>query len=167
MNPVWFGDSYDIVKRFFVAQLNLVGYKVYVDPMFTGKWDGLAVKFFEFLGAANVDSFEAGCEKSALLLDPDIGVGKSKSNRHVTIFDILERLQDHEVVFVFDQSFSRGLNPTKQMQENLGLLSDLGAFGFIYDSHAKFLFSTRTAAERQMIKNFFLAVGLPETRFVM
>ena len=166
MNPSWFGDSYDIVKRFFVAQLNIAGYKVYVDPMFTGKWDGMADKFFKLLGAASMETFEAGCEKSALLLDPDTGVGKSRSHRHVTISDIVERLQDYEVVFAFDQSFSRDRNPTEQMQEKLSLLSDLGAFGFFYDSHARFLFSTRTAADRQSVINIFLAVGLPKIRLV-
>ena len=34
----WFGDSYDIVKRFFVEVLSGLGYAVYVDPMPTGDW---------------------------------------------------------------------------------------------------------------------------------
>jgi len=126
----------------------------------------MADKFFELIGAESVDLFEADREKSALLLDPDTGVGKSRSHRHVIVSDIVERLQDYEVVFVFDQSFSRSQNSTEQMQEKLSLLSDLGAFGFFYDSHARFLFSTRTATDRQMVKNIFLAVGLPESRLV-
>ena len=36
MNPKFFGDSYDLVKRFLCAELHVVGYCVTVDPMFTG-----------------------------------------------------------------------------------------------------------------------------------
>jgi len=31
MKSDWFGDSYDIVKRFFVAELRALGYTVYLD----------------------------------------------------------------------------------------------------------------------------------------
>ncbi len=51
MNPEWFGDSFDIVKRFFVENLNKIGYHVVVDPMFTGEWNGLEHKFYKFIEA--------------------------------------------------------------------------------------------------------------------
>ena len=35
MNPRLFGDSFDIVKRFFIKILKDAGYEVYVEPMFT------------------------------------------------------------------------------------------------------------------------------------
>ncbi len=46
MNPQWFGDSFDIVKRFFVENLNEIGYHVVVDPMLTGEWNGPEHKFY-------------------------------------------------------------------------------------------------------------------------
>lgn len=36
MNRKFFGDSYDIVKRFFCVELAALGYSVEVEPMFTG-----------------------------------------------------------------------------------------------------------------------------------
>jgi len=38
MNRKWLGDSFDIVKRFFLENLRTLGYHVVVDPMFTGEW---------------------------------------------------------------------------------------------------------------------------------
>ena len=52
MNPQWFGDSYDIVKRYFIENLKAIGYHVVVDPMLTGGWNGLEENFYHFLGAS-------------------------------------------------------------------------------------------------------------------
>ena len=54
MNAKWFGDSFDIVKKFFLRHLREDGYVVYVDPMFTGRWQGLERRFYQFLGAEHV-----------------------------------------------------------------------------------------------------------------
>ena len=108
MNPKWVGDSYDIVKRFFAEQLNEIGYRVVVDPMLTGKWDGLEDQFYKFL---NVNpSSEKSDGKSALLLDPDTGVGRKRTKKHITIEDIADQLLQYEIVFAFDQSFSSRLS---------------------------------------------------------
>lgn len=40
MRPEFFGDSYDIVKRFFCETLRSLGDTVYIDPLFTGDWSG-------------------------------------------------------------------------------------------------------------------------------
>lgn len=78
MNPQWFGDSFDIVKRFFVENLNEIGYRVVVDPMLTGEWNGLEHKFYKFLKAYPLN--EKNNTKSALLLDPDTGLVERKQN---------------------------------------------------------------------------------------
>ena len=39
MNPKWFGDTYDIVKRFFAISLHDLDYQNYIDPMLTEEWD--------------------------------------------------------------------------------------------------------------------------------
>ena len=49
MNPSFIGDSYDLVKRFFCFELRALGYKVVVDPMFTGEWKGRECDFFSLL----------------------------------------------------------------------------------------------------------------------
>jgi hypothetical protein len=38
VNREWFGDSYDIVNRFFINALHSLDYSAYVDPMPTGDW---------------------------------------------------------------------------------------------------------------------------------
>ena len=68
MNPKWFGDSYDIVKRFFSTSLQNLGYDVYIDPMFTGEWEEDEEKLYRFLRMRPVAEYEEG--ESALFLDP-------------------------------------------------------------------------------------------------
>lgn len=51
MNPKWFGDSFDIVKRYFVGVLKDAGFNVYVDPMFTGDGQVIENEFHAFVGA--------------------------------------------------------------------------------------------------------------------
>ena len=130
MNPQWFGDSYDIVKRYFIENLKAIGYHVVVDPMLTGGWNGLEENFYHFLGTSPLG--EASSKKLALLIDPDTGIGKKRTKQHVTIAIIATHLQNHEVVFSFDQSFSRAGSTTEKMKEKLGWLEETGNVGFYY-----------------------------------
>lgn len=164
LNPQWFGDSFDIVKRFFVENLNAIGYQVLVDPMFTGEWDGLEHDFYHFLKAYPLT--EKSSSKSALLLDPDIGVGRKKSKQHVTIKYIADQLSRHDVVFSFDQSFSRGGNHTDKIKEKLTLLQETGNHGFYYDSHARFLFAAESIDTLKEIEHQLIASGLPASRLL-
>ena len=166
MNPKWFGDSYDIVKKFFVDTLKDIGYKAYVDPMFTGSWDGKEQQFIKFIGAKLIDDFEIIDHKSALLIDPDTGIGEKATSKHVTIYSIRRKLEKYEIVFSFDQSFSYGRSSEEQMQEKLSALTELGGVGFYYDSHARFLFAFSNLIALNAIKDRLLQIGLPSTRFV-
>lgn len=163
MNPQWFGDSYDIVKRFFCEQLASLGYAMYVDPMLTGDWNGVEADFYRFLGVRHEQERQQPLERSALLIDPDTGISKP-SRRHVTLARILQLLETYEVVFVFDQSFSRNGKAEEQIQTKLSELQSLGAYGFYYDSHAKFLFASRDEEQIQAIQEHLLACGIPRTR---
>lgn len=131
MNPDWFGDSFDIVKRFFVSVLRCAGYSVYVD-----------------------------------LLDPDTGIGKKPSAQHITIETIAQNLAHHDVVFSFDQSFSRTRTPLEQMKEKLEALAIYGVHGFYYDSHARFLFAAKSRDAIEEVRKALLAAGLPRKRLV-
>jgi hypothetical protein len=51
MNPKYLGDSYDLVKRFFISELRNLGYDVVVDPMFTGAWGQDREMFHVLVGA--------------------------------------------------------------------------------------------------------------------
>ena len=163
MNPLWFGDSFDIIKRFFIENLNAIGYRVVVDPMLTGEWNGVE-QFYKFLKADPL--IEQGISKSALLLDPDTGIGKKKSKRHVTIQCIAEQLSKYDVVFSFDQSFPRGGNTTKEITDKLTLLQQTGNHGFYYDSHARFLFASKSFKKLKELEQQLLASGLPASRLV-
>jgi hypothetical protein len=159
MNRDWFGDSYDIVKRFFVGELRSLGYVVYVDPMPSGEWESAEPAFLEFLGALHVRDAQASGQ-SALLLDPDTGISERQSLEHVSIRRIVNHLDQHEIVCVFDQSFSRGAAPLPQLQAKLLQLRENGAHGFYYDSHACYFFSSLAVREA------FLEAGLPGHRLV-
>ena len=166
MNPKWFGDSYDIVKKFFIDALNEIGYEVYVEPMFTGDWKGAEQQFFEFLGAKRNDEYAEPHQRSALLVDPDTGIGKKASSKHVTISSIIKELEKYEIVFSFDQSFLRGISSEARMQEKLSALHELGGIGFYYDSHARFLFTAKNLTALNTLREKLIEIGLPAARLV-
>lgn len=164
MNPQWFGDSFDIVKRFFVENLREIGYHVTVDPMLTGEWNGLEKRFYKFLKADPLRAKSTNIGKSALLLDPDTGVGKRKTKRHVTINCIAEKLNNYDVVFSFDQSFSRGGDSAYKIREKLTMLKETGNHGLYFDSHARFLFASKYTKNLREIEKQILSTGLPKSR---
>ena len=164
MNAEWFGDSYDIVKRFFVGGLRDLGYQVYVDPMPTDDWVSYGSQFLRFVGAEHVREARPG--KTALLLDPDTGIKKKRSPKHTTIADIVDQLDLHKIVFVFDQSFSRNRRVVLQLEDKLRELADLGVDGFFYNSHAHFLFASRSPSSLASAREGFIKTGLPNSRFL-
>ena len=68
VNPKWFGDSYDIVKRFFVGVLNDLGCRVYVDPMCTVDWKGIENQFHQFLGTVSIQDYVSEGERTVFRL---------------------------------------------------------------------------------------------------
>lgn len=164
MNPQWFGDSFDIVKRFFVENLNAIGYHVVVDPMLTGKWNGLEHDFYKFLKAYPL--LDKSSTKMALLLDPDTGIGNKITKRHVTVTYIADQLRHHELVFSFDQSFSRGGSASEKIKAKLKQLKETGNHGFYYDSHARFLFAAKSVEILNELEQQLLSSGLPGSRLM-
>jgi hypothetical protein len=166
MNPEWFGDSFDIVKRYFVGALKEVGFTVYVDPMFTGDGESIEEQFLAFLGAQRHKGEKASGAKTALLLDPDTGVGKRGTTKHVTLGDIKKALKNYSVVFSFDQSFSRHRKIGEQMAGKLRDLSGMGIHAFYYDSHARFLFAALNKPDLETVISALCSSGLPQRRIV-
>jgi hypothetical protein len=89
MNPKWFGDSYDIVKRFFVDNLRIMEYEVFIDPMLTSEWNGKEKKFYKLIDALPFQEYKPPRNKAALLVDPDTGIGKT-SPKHISIPKLIE-----------------------------------------------------------------------------
>ena len=167
VNREWFGDSYDIVKRFFIDALHALGYAVYVDPMPTGEWTSTEPNFLRFLRTQHVRD-AVPSRDSALLLDPDTGISTAASSRrHASVATIVSHLKHHTIVFAFDQSFSRGLAPWPQIQHKLSRVHGVGAHAFYYDSHARFLFASYSSAKLWAFRETLIAIGLPAHRLVV
>lgn len=164
MNPKWLGDSFDLVKRYFVDNLKSIGYIVSVDPMLTGNWNGNEENYYRLLGVAQFDKSNSG--KKALLLDPDIGIGPKITEKHTTVSIIAEHLTGFDIVFSFDQSFSRAGNATDKMKEKLKELKETGNVGFYYDSHARFLFSSSSVKSLNEIEQQILSSGMAKNRLL-
>ncbi len=106
MNPAFLGDSYDLVKRFFVEQLRALKYEVAVDPLFTGEWGGEEEVYHRLLGATRRSTLQASDGRRALFLDPDTGVKAQKTIHHVSFRQLADEASRFHLVFAFDQSFS-------------------------------------------------------------
>ena len=163
MNPKYFGDSYDIVKRFFCAQLSELGYYLVIDPMLTGPWSDNEASFYQFIGA---DPSRAEGPNTAIFFDPDTGVSHRATTQHLSLERLAQATQRHGLAFSFDQSFSRQHSPADVMQKKLIALHALGAFGMYYDSHARFLFAASSPEPLSRLKNHLAALGLPESRLL-
>jgi hypothetical protein len=168
MNPYYRGDSYDIVKRFFCEALRTLGYAVYIEPMFTGEWSGIDADFYAFLGVKHVRNFESNHSRTALFIDPDKGVSGRVSVMHTSFDRLAQSLEQHTIVFAFDQSFSRSSKPKEkeQMVRKLAELKSRGCEAFYYDSHARFLFASRTGNDLQALQDHLHSLGLPESRIL-
>ena len=164
MNPEWFGDSYDIVKRYLIENLKSSGYQVFADPMITGDWAETIEKYYYFIGAVPLGTT---CPKEKVLfIDPDTGIAHYNSNQHITIENMIEKLAEYEIVFAFDQSFSRVGDSVQKMQDKLSKLSRTGTFGFYYNSHAKFLFCCASKEKLKLFEKQLLSTGLPSERIL-
>jgi hypothetical protein len=166
MNPLYLGDSYDIVKRFFCEAIRNLGYTVYIDPMFTGAWAGEDEAFGKFLGVTHMLHRDPIQTKAALFFDPDTGVKDTQTTAHVS-FDRLAQAADVQtLVFAFDQSFSKNTNPREQMMEKLAQMHARQCHGFYYDAHARFLFVSRDDAPLRALEEQLCGLGLPARRLV-
>ena len=165
MHPEFFGDSYDLVKRFFIQELKAIGYTVSVEPMFTGKWHDQEEQFFSFIGAPGRKPGNNGT-RSALFLDPDTGINAKGGKAHTSFAKLAQEAGSYAIVFAFDQSFSRQMKPTDIMQEKIRQMQALNCDAMYYDSHARFLFVSKRQGMLQELKAHLHSIGLPTSRLV-
>ena len=137
MNPAFLGDSYDLVKRFFCFELSALGYKVVVDPMFTGAWEEREREFFRLIDVDMDTTAPPYSARTALFVDPDTGVKHKGSTKHVSFDRLAQEASSHALVFSFDQSFSRQAKPIEVMKGKLSALKDRSCHAMYYDSHAR------------------------------
>lgn len=127
MNPAFFGDSYDLVKRFFCVEISSLGYSIAINPMFTGDWSGTENAFYRLLGAEPNGKVLSDAKPRALFLAPDTGVKQKGSKQHVSFARLAQETKKFQLVFSFDQSFSRQANPATVIREKLAELRALAA----------------------------------------
>jgi hypothetical protein len=166
MNPAYFGDSYDLVKRFFCRELSLLGYSVVVDPMLTGTWSENEAEFYRLIGAARVDRQKQVSQRSALFLDPDTGINRRGGKHHASFDRLVRESANYDLVFAFDQSFSRQAKAADLMNEKLSTLRARGCYGMYYDSHARFVFVATERSALNELQFHLVSLGLPESRLL-
>jgi hypothetical protein len=166
VNPLYFGDSYDLVKRFFCAELRTLGYSVVVDAMLTGDWASTESYFYQLIGASPHVGYKPDGGPTALLLDPDTGIKQSASRQHVSYARIAHETSVYNLVFSFDQSFSRQTKASDVIREKLAALKALGCTAMYYDSHARFVFAAAEAGPIYDLRNHLVSLGIPRSRLI-
>ena len=166
MNPAYFGDSYDLVKRFFCRELSLLGYSVTVDPMLTGAWGETEGQFYRLIGAEPAGQQRQLSQRAALFLDPDTGVKEKGGKQHASFDRVARECTNYRLVFAFDQSFSRQAKAATVMREKLSALKARGCHGMYYDSHARFIFVANNQAVLHELQTQLLSLGLPASRLL-
>ena len=166
MNLQFLGDSYDLVKRFFVGALRELGYEVVADPMFTDVWATPAT-YYQLIGALDRQVGSNLAIKAALLLDPDTGIREKPSKQHVSFQRIADATRRYRLVCSFDQSFARGKDVSQAIQTKLKIFHDLGLVAMYYDSHARFLFASREQPLVDELRQHLRGVGIPTSRLLL
>jgi hypothetical protein len=168
MNPHFLGDSYDLVKRVFLNEISALGYRMVIDPMFTGAWtDEAKEQYFSLVRPSPGGTRRMVQTKSMLFLDPDTGVKKTGGKRHVSFGLLAKAASQHALVVCFDQSFSFSGQAQVLMRSKLDSLVELGCHGMYYDSHARFLFVAKNSGALRRVSKRLMSLGIPPDRFII
>ena len=182
MRMQYFGDSYDVVKRFLLSTL-APGASWAAFPMFTHAVTTAEVQAFEkFLGVKVVSHeamdndtnrgkiFTALSEHRHVFLDPDTGIKLKPSRgkdaaKYVFASEIEElcRAEPERLLLVFDQSVGRG-SEIAHVSARIAHFADRGLSAFAYLSHACFVVLSSNAEPSQQARERLLSSGLPVGR---
>lgn len=184
MHLKYFGDSYDIVKRFLLSTLSPLG-PWSVHPMFVDAVEPDAAREFTTLigaplctktlvgtAADRIESL-AGCKAvHHLLLDPDTGLKmldapNKPSPAHLYANELAEIVNARPsfLTAVYDQSLLRASRPP-QLKQKLKHFGKQGIDGFAYESHASFLFLSRDKKLLERATEALHSAGLPALRLI-
>lgn len=134
MHADYFGDSYDIVKRFSCQELRTLGYDIVADPMFALGGEAIVEGYCRFLGVRLMQGEAPSGAQRALFLDPDTGVREKSGPKHLALSQLAEHAGDYDLVFVFDQAFSRSQRCDETMTRKVAGLAELGCHGGITEA---------------------------------
>jgi hypothetical protein len=96
-----------------------------------------------------------------------VGINAKGGAKHVSFNRIAQAAQEYDLVFIFDQSFSRQQDRRAVMVKKLAELAKLGLHAMYYDSHARFAFASRNGAAIDELRRHLLGTGLPESRLIL
>lgn len=162
MRSCFVGDSYDLVKRFLCEEIQALGYRITLYPMYTGPWTGAEKrKYRQLLGITTMSPDAA----SAAFYDPDTGVHRRSTPAHLSMAQVAKATTEHTLVVSYDQSFSRGCD-ISHLHSKLNHMRQLGCSAMYYDSHARFLFASRSAQPLKSLRLRLATSGIPSRRLV-
>lgn len=169
MKADFLGDSYDIVKRFFVHELKAKKYSVLVHAgsVMNSMSQTQRETFLRFLGA-KAKSTPKTARPSALFFDPDTGIREKPGKSHSTFSELCEAADSHEFVFAFDQAFSRVSRKERQaaIRRKLEVFKSKRCHAMYYNSHACFVFVSCNKKRLREWESHLIALGLPESRLI-
>ena len=187
MRIQFFGDSYDVVKRFLLRSVAPEA-EWAAFPMFSHGVTPEELKAFEaFLGvqvvspaplSATTDRAQhlaARAKHRHIYLDPDTGIKLISSNnradsaKYIFAPELVSLCQENpeRLLLVFDQSVPHGTKQTaKAMEKKLAHFRDAGIHGFAYLSHACFVVLSASKSTCSTAKANLLASGLPSSRLI-
>ncbi len=184
MRMQFFGDSYDVVKRFLLRTVAPEA-KWTAFPMFTHEVAaGDIASFKAFLGVrvASPHAITGSTDRAAhlsaaanhrhIFLDPDTGVKLKPFNGASAVKYVfgpelvsLCKQDRNRLLLVFDQSVPRG-NERKAVAAKLTYFRENGLQGFAYLSHACFLVLSGSESACRAARKHLLASHLPKARLV-
>ena len=181
MRMCYFGDSYDIVKKFLIHSLAPDAEWV-VFPMFSHQVKSGDIQAFEeFLGIQvisksvitkdnRIDSLASLGHYQHIFIDPDIGISLKPSNsvKHISGPELVNICHEgrNRLLLVFDQSFNRG-KMDEEIAEKLSYFKKQNIYGFTYRSHACFVVLSASKAAYKNAYNRLLGSGLPRKRLIL
>ncbi len=184
MRMQFFGDSYDIVKRFLLRTIAPEATWA-AFPMFTHEVAATDIEAFEaFLGVRvasrhvitrstnRATHLLASAGHRHVFLDPDTGVKLKPSNgasavNYVFAPELIALCEQNHarLLLVFDQSVPRG-KERKAVSDKLKYLRNKGLYGFAYHSHACFMVLSSSESVCVTARKKLLASNLPKARLV-
>ena len=134
--------------------------------MLTGEWAESETEFYRLIGVTTGAREGPPAARTALFIDPDTGVHKSHSQKHVSFERLVLEASNHDLVFSFDQSFSRQARVETVMREKVTVLQNLGCYAMYYNSHARFLFAALKWEPLSELRGHLISLGLPASRLL-
>jgi hypothetical protein len=168
MHEQYLGDSFDILKRFWVHLLSPTA-SMLAHPRFIPR--DLQIRFTQLTGAPIFDPNSPPRTAYSLLLDPHTGiplpqaVNQNLRVSHAPIDFIASLFNDSALAFIacFDQTTKRepGISLVDQLDRKREQLLTHKISSFYYVSHAPFLFASRSPETLTAIRQSMIDAGIP------